>query len=182
MEVKMSFFMGLMIINFLVLGANFCFLLVGGTPWKKGEETDPVQLGRRSYSVEIFSVGVTTSVLGVSWLVAWFYFLSTGWDSFIGQVNSLLLHVILQLAAALGLILAGVAIFRKWKSFKPIFFTSMGVLVGSLLMSLFFYGARGHGEPVFMYLIAAWTFAIGGILIIAVLLLDRMVHGEENTK
>lgn len=66
----MYFLIELLIFNMLVLGANFCFLLVEGKPFHKGKEFAPVHAGRRTYTAERFAVGVSTSVIGVSWLAA----------------------------------------------------------------------------------------------------------------
>lgn len=72
----MYFLIGLFIFTVAVIGMNFCFLLIGGTPFHKGEEFAPVKLGKKTYTVERFAVAVSTSVFGASWLVAWFYFFS----------------------------------------------------------------------------------------------------------
>lgn len=176
----MYFLIGLLIFNMLVLGANFCFLLIGGTPFHKGPEFAPVHLGRKSYTVERFTVAVSVSVLGVSWLAAWTYFMIVRWDSFIIQFDALLLHVALQLLSAVGLITAGVAIFRKWRRFRGIFLTSISVLVGSIGIALVIYGPRGHGDPIFMYLFGMWTLVIGGVFTTAVYFFDRLVHDWDE--
>jgi hypothetical protein len=176
----MYFLIGLIIFNVLVLGANFCFLLIGGTPWHKGDEFSPVHMGKRTFTVERFAVGVSTSVFGISWLFAWAYFLIVGWDSFMAQFNSLFLHVALQFVASAGLMLAGVSIFRQWERSKGIFLTSMGLLVGSIVLAIAVYGPQGHGSQMFMYLIGAWTLVVGGYFTTAVYLLDRLVQNSDE--
>ncbi len=145
----MYFLIGLFIFMTLVIGANFIFLLIGGTPFHKGAEREPVHAGRRTYTVEKFAVGVSTGAFGICWLVAWAYFLITGWASFIAQFDSLILHVALQLFASLGLLVASVGIFWQWKRSKAIFLMSMATLVLSLIIAIFIYGPRGHGDPMF---------------------------------
>lgn len=176
----MNFLIGLIIFNVLVLGANFCFLLIGGTPWHKGEESASVHLGKRTFTVERFSIGVTTSVLGISWLAAWVYFMIVGWDSFLTKFDTLIFHVALQFLASIGLIISGVATFRQWKLSKGIFLSSMGLLTGSIFIAIAIYGPRGHGNPVFMYLIGAWTLIVGGYLTTATYLLGRLVHKYDE--
>jgi len=172
----MYFLIGLLIFTTLVIGLNFCFLLIGGTPFHKGKEFAPVRMGGRTFTVERFAVGVSTSVFGVSWLVAWTYFLLTQWGSFVAQFQVLALHVGLQFAAGVGLLFAGIAIFKQWKKSNQVFFVSMAILVGSILVALGLHGPTGHGDPVFMYLFAAWTLVVGGIFTMAVFLLDQMLH------
>lgn len=172
----MYFLIGLFIFTVAVIGMNFCFLLIGGTPFHKGEEFAPVKLGKKTYTVERFAVAVSTSVFGASWLVAWFYFLFTGWDSFVSQFDSLIFHVVLQLIASLALIFAGVGLFKKWKRRKGIFLIGMAALFVSVIIAMVVYGARGHGEPIFMYLLGAWTLVVGGFLTVATYLLDRLLH------
>lgn len=177
----MNFFLGLILFNVIILGLNFCFLLIGGIPFRRGAESSPVHWGNRTFNVERFSVGVTTSVLGFSWLLAWFYFLLVGWESFMAQFQSLIVHVTLQLAAALGLVIAGVGIFWQWKHYNRVFLASMGVFMGSTVWAILVFGPQGHGSPLFMTLLTALTFAVGGFLTTATYLLDRVVHEfDEN--
>lgn len=179
----MTFLYGLLIFNMLVLGANFCFLLIGGYPFRRGKEHAPVHFGHKTFSVELFAVGISVSVLGLSWLVAWVYFLVQGWDSFVAQFNFLLLHVVLQFLSAVALMVAGIAIFRKWRRFKGIFLTSMATLIGSIFLALLVYGPTGHGESVFMYLFGVWTLVVGGVFTTAVYFLDRLLHDwDENLR
>lgn len=178
----MYFLIGLFIFTALVIGVNFCFLLIGGTPFQKGEEFAPVKMGRQTYTVERFAVAVSTSAFGVSWLLAWVYFLSAGWESFNNQLSSLLFHVVLQLVAALALLVAGIGLFRQWKSSKYLFMTAMGVLLGSVVIAIAVYGPQGHGDPIFMYLFSAWTFVVGGFLTVATYLLDKLTHQWEGEK
>ncbi len=173
---RMSFLIGLLIFNMIVLGANFCFLLIGGPPLRKSAEHAPLRVGNKTYSVEMFAVGVSVSALGGSWLIAWLYFLITGWSSFLAQASSLYLHVLAQLIASLTMILSGVAIFKKWRRFKGIFLISIAVLVASIGLAIVVYGPRGHGEPLFMYLFGAWTFIAGGLLTTAVYFFDRVIN------
>jgi hypothetical protein len=176
----MAFMIGLMVFTVLLIGANFCFLLIGGFPWQKGEEFAPVHLGNRTYTVEKFAVGVSTSVFGATWFAAWTYFLIIGWDSFIPQVSTLIFHVALQFFAAVGLIVSGIGIFMQWKRSKGIFLSSMGILVGSILLAITIYGPRGHGSSVFMYLLAAWTLVVGGFLTTGTYFLDRFTHSSKE--
>ena len=170
----MYFLIVLLIFTTLIIGANFCFLLIGGTPFHKGGEFAPVKMGQRTYSVGRFAVGVSTSVFGASWLVAWLYFLFTGWDSFISQFGTLVLHVALQFISAIGLSIAGVGIFLQWKRSNGIFLTSMATLLGSTGVAILVYGPRGHGVSIFMYLFGAWTLVVGGFFTVAVYLVDRL--------
>jgi hypothetical protein len=171
----MYFLIGLLIFTTLIIGVNFCFLLIGGTPFHKGEEFAPVHLGRRTYTVERFAVGVSTATFGLAWLVAWAYFLVTGWESFMSQFSSLIIHVVLQFLAAVGLLIAGIGIFRQNKHSTGIFSISMVLLVGSLFVAIVFYGPRGHGEPVFMYLFGFWTLVVGGFFTTVVFLLEKLL-------
>lgn len=170
----MYFLMVLFIITVGVIGMNFCFLLIGGTPFHKGEEFAPVKMGRRTYTVERFAVGVSTSVFGVTWLLAWIYFMITGWDSFIAQIGPLFFHISMQLIASIALTISGVAIFRQWKNTNALFFGGMMVLFVSVASAILVYGPRGHGEPMFMYLLGMWTLVVGGFLTTAAYLLDRL--------
>lgn len=167
---------GIIILTMAALGINFCFLMVGGPPWHKGEEHEPVKIGNRTYSIERFSVGVSVSVLGLGWLGVWLYFMITGWDSFTAQLSGLLFHVLLNLAVALSLIFAGIATFRQWKRHKGVLLASLALLMGSILLSIAVYGARGHGTPIFMWLFAAWTFVVGGIFTLATYVMGRLFH------
>lgn len=179
----MYFLIGLFIFIILVIGMNFCFLLIGGVPFHKGKEFAKVKMGMKSFTVERFAVGVSTSVFGFGWLVGWIYFLISGWDSFVVQIDALISHVLLQLVASVSLIVSGIGIFKQWKRSNGIFLTSMGILFGSVGISLIAYGPRGHGEPLFMYLFAVWTLVVGGFLTIAAYLLDKLVHEwDENQR
>jgi hypothetical protein len=164
----------------IVVGANFCFLLIGGTPFQKEKEYGPVKIGKKTYTVEIFAVGVSTFVFGICWLVAWFYFLITGWSSFMLQIDNLIFHVILQLVAAVALIVSGLGIFRQWNKSNEIFKTSMAILLSSVGIALVVYGPMGHGDSIFMYLFGMWTLAVGGFLSTGTYLLNRLMHGHEN--
>jgi hypothetical protein len=176
----MYFVIGLIIFMMMMFGINFCFVLIGGTPFHKGEEFAPVTKGKRTYTVQRFAVAVLTSTFGAVWLAAWVYFIVTGWDSFVPQFNSLLLHVVLQFVASITLIVAGIATFKQWKRSKGLFLSSMGILVGSVVIAISMYGPRGHGEPLFMYLLGAWTLIMGGFLTTAIYLLDRLLsNGAE---
>lgn len=176
----MYFLIGLFIFMVAIIGMNFCFLLIGGTPFHKGEEFAPVKMGKRTYTVERFAVGVSTSVFGVSWLAAWLYFLFTGWDSFVAQFDSLILHVALQFIASIGLIVSGVGIFRQWKRSERIFFTGMITLLVSVGIMFAIYGPRGHGDRTIMYLLGMWTLVVGGFLTTATYLLDRLVNDWDE--
>jgi hypothetical protein len=159
---------------------NFCFLLIGGTPFHKGAEGASVTVGKRAYTVERFVVAVSTSVFGIVWLAAWIYFLVSGWNSFIAQFSSLIVHVVLQLVVALALVIAGLGIFRQWKRSKGVFLISMVLLVGSVGLAIVVYGPRGHGDPIFMYLFGVWTFVVGGFLTTATYLLDRLLQDWDE--
>lgn len=172
----MYFIIGLIIFTTLVIGMNFCFLLIGGTPFHKGPEFAPVRMGGRTYTVERFAVGVSTIVFGAVWLVAWSYFLITGWNPFLAQFSTLIWHVAFQFAASIALIFSGIGIFRQWKKSNGVFWVGISTLVGSVMFSIIVYGPRGHGDPVFMYLFAVWTLVVGGFLTAATYLLDRLVH------
>ncbi|MGE3974543.1 MAG: hypothetical protein AB7F59_08470 [Bdellovibrionales bacterium] len=172
----MYFLIGLFIFTMLVIGINFCFLLVGGTPFHKGVEFAPVKVGKRTYTVERFAVGVSTTTFGVAWLAAWFYFLVTGWNPFLTQIQSLLFHVVLQLIAGIALVTSGIGIFKQWRRSKGVFITSMGLLIGSLGIAMAVYGPRDPGDTTFMYLFGMWTLVVGGFLTIATYLLDRLMH------
>lgn len=176
----MYFVFGLIIFMMLVFGINFCFVLIGGTPFHKGQEFEPVTKGKRTYTVQRFAVAVLTSTFGAVWLAAWLYFIVTGWDSFVPHFNSLLLHVALQFVASIALIVAGFATFRQWKRSTDLFLSSMGILVGSILIAIAMYGPRGHGEPLFMYLLGAWTLIMGGFLTTAIFLLDRLLNNGAD--
>ena len=177
----MYFLIGLFILTTLILGINFCFLLVGGTPFDKGEESAPVMIGHRKYSVGRFAVGVSTSVFGASWLVAWSYFLLTGWDSFVAQFADLITHVVLQFLSSLGLLVAGIGIFKQWKRSKGIFLISMATMMASIGVSIVVYGPRGHGDPIFMYLLGAWTVVVGGFFTVIVYFIDRLKNEFDDT-
>lgn len=174
----MYFLIALFIFTTLIIGANFCFLLIGGTPFSKGQEGENIKMAKRTYTVERFAVGVSTGAFGLSWLIAWLYFLISGWDSFMANYGILISHVALQLFAAIGLMVAGIGIFRQWKRIKGIFLTSMGILVVSVSIAVIGYGPIGHGEPMFMYMLGIWTLVIGGFFTTAVHLLDRLMHGK----
>jgi hypothetical protein len=178
----MNIFVGVMIFNMLVLGMNFCFLLVGGTPWHKGPEFEPVKLGKRTYTIERFTVGVSVTTLGISWFIAWFYFVLSSDKSISVLLSSHFLHISLQFATSIIMIVAGIGIFKQWSKNKGIFLTSMSLFVGSTLFSLFNYGFVGHGNitPVFMYLLTIWTLVFGGFLTMAVYLLGRMIHDWDE--
>lgn len=120
------------------------------------------------------------TVLGISWLSTWIYFMIDRWGSFVAQWESLLLHVVLQLFSSLGLIVAGFAIFKQWKSFRTFFLASIVLLVGSIGVSIAVYGPRGHGEPIFMYLFGLWTLVIGGVFTTAVYFLDQLIHDWDE--
>ncbi len=178
----MYFLIGLFIFMTLVIGANFCFLLIGGTPFHKGSEFEPVKMIKRKYTVERFAVGVSTFVFGISWLAAWVYFLMTGWNSFTSQVGSLIFHVVLQLVAAIALTISGVGIFLQWKRSSGIFLTSMAILLFSIGIAIFVYGPHGHGDPLFMYLFGAWTLVIGGFLTTGTYLLNCQCGDQVQQK
>ncbi len=179
----MYFLIGLMIVTVLIIGANFCLLLSGGGPFRRSKEFAPIGIGNRTYSIERFVMGVSTSAFGLSWLVAWFYFLSVGWTAFTANMSFLLWHVILQFLAATGLLVAGIGIFRNWKRSTGLFIGSMGLLVVSVGVAIVVYGPQGHGEPMFMYLFGVWTFVVGGVFTTAVLIFDRLANevGEGHS-
>jgi hypothetical protein len=159
---------------------NFCFLLVGGTPFYRSKEFAPIEMGKKTYTVENFTVAVSTSVFGVSWLVAWLYFLTTNWDSFISQFDSLILHVVLQFITSIALIVSGIGLFKQWKRSKGIFLTAMITLFASVGIALTSYGPRGHGEPTLMYLLGICTLVVGGFLTAGTYLLDGLVHDWDE--
>lgn len=165
------------------MGLNFCFLLIGGTPFQKSKEEFPtITAGKRKFSVERFTVGVATIAFGFGLTVAWIYFMILGWDSFITQASILLPHVLTQLFAGIALFTAGLGIFRQWRRSNGIFWTAMGLLLLSLVLAFLLYGPRGHGEPTFMYLFGAWIFVIGGFFTTAVFLLDRIKNDTLEKK
>jgi hypothetical protein len=172
----MYFLVGLMIVTMLVMGANFCILLSGGIPFRRGTEFGPIGIGGKSYSVERFVMGMSTSVFGLSWFAAWGYFLLVGWSSFASNWSFLIWHVALQLLAAAGLLAAGIGIFKKWKRSTGLFLASMGLLLFSVGVAIVIYGPRGHGEPVFMYLFGIWTLIVGGVFTTAVLIFDKLAN------
>ncbi len=177
----MNVLIGIIIFNTLVLGINFCFLLVGGPPWHKGPEFEPVKMGKRTYSVERFTVGVSISVLGASWLAAWVYFMIASEQSLAVLLSNHFLHIFLQLVASISMITAGIGIFRQWNRNKGIFLMSMGIFVGSTLFAIFLYGPVGHNtSPMFMYLLAIWTLVFGGIFTTATYLLGRLIHNYDE--
>ena len=183
----MYFLIGLLIFNMLVFGINFCFLIIGGTPFKtKGESLEQddelIHAGNKTYTAQRFSVGVSILVLGFSWFVAWLYFLITGWESFLANMSSLMPHVLLHLISSALLVIAGIAVFKKWKRNKGIMLFSVGVLLFNIIISITIYGPEGHGNALFMYLFAMWTFIVGGVFTTGTYFLDRLVHEAEKKK
>ena len=166
----------------LVLGANFCFLIIGGTPLKKEGEQERIHMGHKTYSPQRFAVGVSILVLGVSWLAAWFYFLISGWNSFLASLSSLLPHVSLQFISSILLIIAGIGVFKKWKHNRGFMLSSIGVLLFSIIIAITMYGPEGHGSPMFMYLFAIWTFVVGGVFTTGTYFLDRLVNDWEKNE
>lgn len=169
----MYFLIALFFLSTLIIGANFCVLLIGGLPFRGGKEFAPLKIGDRIYSVERLSVGVSTIVFGVSWLIAWFGFIAISWDSFILQFSTVIFHVVLQLAASLGLIIAGVGIFKQWQNSKGLFLLSMVTMVGSIGVAILLHGPSGHGEPNLMYLFGIWTIVVGGVFTVIIYFIDR---------
>ena len=179
---EFDFLFSLLVIISLILAANFCFLLIGRPFWQKGGEFKPIKLGQKSFTSEKFAVGVSTGVIGLGWLVAWFYFMFIQGESFVNHFRSLWFHVLLQLVASVALIVASVAIFLKWPNRKKLFFVAMGTLVASIFIALVTYGPRGHGEPIFMYLIGVWTLVVGVAFTAGVYFFDYLVHEYEDEK
>jgi len=176
----MKFIIGLFIFNALVLGLNFAILLTGGIPRNKGEKFDRIMIGKKIYTVERFAVGVSTSVLGTSLLLAWIYFMLIGRQSFIAQFNQLIIHVTLQLITSLSMIVAGVGIFAQWRRNKGIFLASTALLSISMIEAIVYYGPRGHGNPMVMYMIGMLTLVVGGGYTMAAYLLGRLIHNYDE--
>ena len=179
-EVQMNFLVGLLIFNMLVLGLNFCFLLIGGISDRTNEEFPHVILKSRDFTVEKFSLGVLTATLGLSWLAAWLYFIITGWESFLEEVLMLSWHVGLQFVVGVSLTLSGVGVFLQWKRSSALLITSTVLLVLGTVLPLIIFGPSGHGGPTFMYLFSIWTLVIGGFFALAIFILDRYLLPEKE--
>jgi hypothetical protein len=176
----MNFVVGLIIFNMLVLGINFCFLLIGG-PWQKGENFQNVKVAKKVYTIERFTVGVSISILGLSYLVVWLYFMFAAAESFSFLLNRHFVHILLQLIASLTMIIAGVGIFRQWRRNKAIFLTSVTILMLSTIFALSFYGPSGHAVPSeLMVAFSLWVFIFGGILTTATYFLGRLIHNYDE--
>ena len=176
----MAFLIGVMLFMILVVGLDFSVLLIGGIPFKSGAEFDRIHIGRRAYTVPRFVMGVSTTALGLCWLVVWGYFLIRGWDSFTFQFNFLIYHVLLQLFVSVLLLLSGIAIFRKWPRRIGLFLTTMGVLLVSVVMALRVYGPTGHGSPFFMYVFGVWSLAIAALLGAAAFLFEKLIYDIDE--
>ena len=174
----MNFLMGLLIFTTSIIILSFCFLLIGGVPWrKKGHDFDPILVGSKNVTIEGFSVAFSTIVIGTSWLLAWIYFMYNGWTRFLSRVDILLfLHVAFQLISALAMIIAGFGIFREWKRHKGFFVVSMGLLLFSNFYAFALYGPVGHGNNVVMYAIGIWVLIFGGLYTSATFLIGRFIH------
>lgn len=171
----MSFFIVLFIFLAVLLGANFCILLAGGIPFKKGVDFKILKFGKRYYSDEMFAIGVSIFVFGAGWLSTLIYLLATGWDAMANHLDSIIVHVVLQFASAVALVISGVAIFAKWKRRKELFLTSAVILFGSLAISLFAVGPKGNDDATFLYHFGLLSFVAAGFLSVGTFLLDRVV-------
>lgn len=168
--------MGLLFVNMFVLGASFCFFLIGGLPFRKSAEHAPIRVGENRYSVEMLILAISICAFGFSWFLAWTYFLIERWPYFYEQQGYIVAHLILQFATATGLLVAGYGIFRKWKHFKGIFLISVAILLASLGYSIIIFGPQGYGGPLATYFFAIWFIAIGGAFVTALYLFDRMLN------
>ena len=173
----MALLFGLFIIMALILGANFCFLLIGDNPFQKNHKIDTQKIVRLSYSVEKFTVGITTIVFGLSSLALWVYFLIVGRESFYTQNSLLISHIGLQFISVIVLIFSGIGIMRNWKKSKAVFLISMAVLFMSIGISVYIFGPSEQSEPLFMYLLSLLILVIGGFLTLGTYFFDKFIYG-----
>lgn len=176
----MYFLSGLFIIACLVLGASFCVLLITGTPFRNEREFGSLLTGHKTYTVERFTVGISTSILGTAWLVAWIYILSQPWAPLKVEFEPLSLAILSQIVASVGLLVAGVGIFRKWRRRKGIYLASMVLMISSILISALIYVPVQSPRSDLIYFFGVLTLVIGGFFTAAVYFVDRFNHNFES--
>lgn len=176
----MYFLSALFIIASLIIGVSFCILLITGTPFRSGKEFELIRSGHKAYTVERFTVGISTSVLGISWLIAWIYVLSQPWAPFKIEFEALSLAILTQLVASVGLLVAGVGIFRRWRKRKGIYLTSLVLMISSILISSLIYVPSQSPRSDLIYFFGGLTLVIGGFFTAAVYFVDRFNHNFES--
>ncbi len=154
----MEFYLGLFILSMTFLGMNFCFVLVGGLPWHKGEEFEPVKIGKKSFTVEMFAVGTSIFVLGATGMAAWLHMGFFEGKEFLTVFYEYPLYMSLQFMTAVAMMSAGVGIFRQCKRYKGIFLTSIGILMFGMFVAFL---SGGHRPPAPMMLVAICTLIVG---------------------
>jgi hypothetical protein len=179
----MFFLLALMFINMVVLGVSFCIMIIGNFPGDERREFAPILIGNRKYALHRFMIGVATSVLGMSWLVAKIYYYFAQPQTAASDWTTLTFNIVLPALASMGLLLAGWALLHQWKRNKAIFMGSSGFLVASALFSILLYRTVPRdGLVTVMYVVDAWTMIVGGAFTTSVFFTERLIRGYDERR
>ncbi len=173
----MYFLMGLFALTVLIIGINYCVLLIGGVPFQSGAEFKNIKFGHKTYTVERLTVIVSSFIFGLSGFFVWTHFLFTKWDSIFYIDRSLILLIALHYVASIALVTSSIGLTLQWRIRTKMFWISMGALLTSclgLILALSCHGERC--EPMFLYLFSASALVIGGFLATVTYLLDGWLH------
>lgn len=176
----MYFLVSLIVISVFLFGAVFAVSFVGGPPWSKSRELSPVKVSGHFLPIEVVSIGLTLLILGTVWTTAWFYFLFSGWSSFLYQSPGIIVHAGVQLMTAASFFVAAIGILRAWPKWRGVYLFNVFFLLASTSISMLIYGPRGHGNVAVMTGIGIVSFVIGGYLTFALYVLNQALERENK--
>jgi len=176
----MGFLVTLFIISAVFLGILFCIFLIGGIPFQKREEDEPVRLFGSKYPIERLCVGASTLIFGISWTLAWYYFFLSEASLLTSLGGSSSIHLILHSAAGFALLMTSVAVFQKWKNVKRWLAASMSCLVASTALAIAVFSQSDQSEQFLMVVFSIWTICVGIFLTTSVFMLDYITHELDD--
>lgn len=170
-------------ITAILLGTalSITFILFLVAPYLKSKQNQQ-RLSETQMSLPRKAAGSFSFILGLLLFFGWFYFLAQREAPYSSPLGPVLAHMLLMLVSSIALVIAGVSMLKNWKRSALLFWSALGLLHFSLIISLLQYGNMGH--PVLMNGIAI---AIVVVLIYFVALIYAFEHyvfhfDEEDKK
>ena len=107
--------------------------------------------------------GIFGVVLGPILILAWVYFMISGWEAFMANPGHLMFHVVTQLLSGIMLWIAGVGMLRQWSVASMLFMLSNAFLLLTMLFSVLIHGQAEH--PVLMDGVAILLTIVSGYFV-----------------
>lgn len=163
-----------------MLGAIFCFTLVGAPPWRPHQrEQAPVSIGGKRLPVSRVALGLLLLVFGGLWMVSGAYLFAAYGRTF-ERFNAHYFQLLGAFPIGLFLILSGIAVLRRWRRWRAAYVTSVALLGFTVLGSFGFPPMTDPGSQIFQHVLPLTSFAVVGGIAMFIHLAERSFEIENR--